>query len=261
MCQAFGCSDAHSIIASICSSTRRSAAVSFFGISGNSSRDFLPVDRHIARRINAEPNLRAPDAQNADFYVGTDDHGFFEKTSDDEHSGFLAAVGRATIIAQRPVQGLNSGPRGPRALKCELMDLNKLDPVMRLALSVIKRAVAGDCGPLVEKTLAHYEPTLHRCHDNVREFVAMHPEHKHVFGFLVAQRPAFDDSLVIAHSAVETPEGLLVDITPSESEFAYPFVRHVGTREEFDLIANEHMVEVPNFLVRELVLEARGDAK
>jgi hypothetical protein len=136
------------------------------------------------------------------------------------------------------------------------MDLSELDPAMRLAISVIKRAVAGKATPLVERTLKHYDPTPHRCHDNVREFVEKYPECKHVFGFLVAQRKLLDDTLVIAHSAVETPDGLLVDITPSESEFAYPFVRHVGTPEEFDLIAADlFMIEVPNSLVRQFVLK------
>jgi hypothetical protein len=136
------------------------------------------------------------------------------------------------------------------------MDLSGIDPAMRLALSVIKRAVAGECGPLEQRGLKHYDPTLHRCHDNVREFVEKYPECKHVFGFLVAQRKILDDTLVIAHSAVETPEGLLVDITPSESEFSYPFVRHVGTPEEFELIADDpFMIEVPNSLVRQFVLK------
>jgi hypothetical protein len=137
------------------------------------------------------------------------------------------------------------------------MDLSELDPATLLAISVIKRAVAGECEPLEQRGLKHYEPTLHRCHDNVREFVAMHPECKHVFGFLVAQRKALDDTLIIAHSAVRTPDGLLVDITPSESEFRYPFVPHVGTPEEFELIAGSErfMVEVPNSLVRQFVLK------
>jgi|SRR5580658_247092 hypothetical protein len=136
------------------------------------------------------------------------------------------------------------------------MELNDLDPAMRLAISVIQRCVAGQGVELQQKVLVHYEPTLHRCHDNVREFVEKFPECKHVFGFLVAQRKLLDDTLVIAHSAVETPEGSLVDITPSESEFAYPFVRHVGTPEEFDLIAADpFMIEVPNSLVRQFALK------
>jgi hypothetical protein len=137
------------------------------------------------------------------------------------------------------------------------VELNDLDPAMRVALSVIKRCVAGEGAPLVERTLKHYDPTLHRCHDNVREFVEKYPECKQVFGFLVAQRQMLDDTLVIAHSAVGTPDGLLVDITPSESEFAYPFVPHVGTLEEFDLIAvDPFMVAVPNSLVRQFLADA-----
>jgi hypothetical protein len=75
-----------------------------------------------------------------------------------------------------------------------------------------------------------------------------------VFGFLVG--PSLYGTLVIAHSAVGAPDGSLNDITPSESEFAYPFVSHTGSREEFELIAavDPFMIEVPNRLLDELAL-------
>jgi hypothetical protein len=136
------------------------------------------------------------------------------------------------------------------------VQLSDLDPAMRLAISVIKRAVAGEGAPLEERTLKHYDTTPHRCHDNVRAFVALYPECGHVFGFLVAQRELFDDTLVIAHSAVRTPDGALVDITQSESEYRYTFVPHVGTPEEFELIAAPpYMVGVPNTLVWQFALK------
>jgi hypothetical protein len=136
------------------------------------------------------------------------------------------------------------------------MELSDLDPAMRLAISVIKRCVVGEGVPLEYRTLKHFKPTPHRCHDNVREFVALYPNYCHVFGFLVAQRKILDDTLVIAHSAVGMPDASLVDITPSESDFTYPFVRHEGTPEEFQLIAADpHMVEVPNSFVRQFVLK------
>src|SRR5271163_4324616 len=109
---------------------------------------------------------------------------------------------------------------------------------MRLAISVIERCVAGDCVPLVEKSLRDFQPTPHRCHDNVREWVALNPKFRHIRGFLVANRlPISDGTLVIAHSAVADTDGTLCDITPSELEVRYPFVRHLGTTEEFELIA------------------------
>jgi hypothetical protein len=135
--------------------------------------------------------------------------------------------------------------------------MSDLDPAMQLALSVIKRAVAGECVELQQKELRDWQPTAHLCHENVRQWVKLYPKYTHVYGFLVAnQMPTLDSTLVIAHSVVGAPDGSLNDITPSESYFRYSFVRHLGTREEFELIAAEpHMVEVPNSLVRELVLK------
>lgn len=129
-----------------------------------------------------------------------------------------------------------------------------LNPATLLAISVIRRVIAGDCVPLVEKTLRDYNPTPHRCHDNVREWVALYPKYQHVRGFLVANQPHNDTTIVISHSVVADTDGTLCDITPSETEFRYPFVQHVGTNEEFELIAAREpaWLEVPNSLLRKL---------
>lgn len=136
----------------------------------------------------------------------------------------------------------------------------ELDPATNLAVSVIRRALAGESVELVEKVLTHYEPTAHRCHDNVREWVKLYPKYKQVNGFLVANQQAIDTSIVIAHCAVEDTEGTLCDITPSDAMYRYPFVRHVGTEAEFELIAGREpfLLEIPNHLLRRLgVIEAR----
>jgi|KBSMisStandDraft_5_1062788.scaffolds.fasta_scaffold250264_3 hypothetical protein len=131
---------------------------------------------------------------------------------------------------------------------------SEVDPATLLAMSVIRRCIAGDCVPLVDKTLIKYDPTPHRCHDNVREWVKLHPKFKHVYGFLVANQRDIETSVVIAHSAVEDTDGTLCDITPSESEYRYPFVRHLGTEAEFELIAAREpaFLEIPNLLLRRL---------
>ena len=126
---------------------------------------------------------------------------------------------------------------------------------MRLAITIIRRCLAGEGIELEQKTLMHYEPTPHRCHDNVREFVEKYPACTHVRGFLVANRlPIADTTLVMAHSAVGAPDGSLNDITPSELNVWYPFVRHTATSDEFEIIAafEPFMVEVPNSMLREL---------
>src|SRR5258706_3222356 len=137
------------------------------------------------------------------------------------------------------------------------MDLENLDERMRLAIGVIRRCLAGEGVELQQKTLTRYDPTLHRCHDNVREFVAKFPAYTHVCGFFVANRqPIADTTLVIAHSAVRAPDGSLNDITPSELDVRHPFVPHTGTPEQFELIAatEPFMVEVPNALLRALFI-------
>jgi hypothetical protein len=139
------------------------------------------------------------------------------------------------------------------------MELTNLDPRMRLAISIIQRCLAGEGVELEPKALTHYDPTLHRCHDNVREFVEKYPVCTHVRGFLVANRqPIADTTLVMAHSAVGAPDGSMNDITPSELNVRYPFVPHTGTREEFELIAASEpfMVEIPNAWLRELSIIA-----
>lgn len=120
------------------------------------------------------------------------------------------------------------------------------------AISVVERCLAGDCVPLVEKTLRDYQPMAHLCHDNVREWIKLYPKYQHVRGFLVANRPEPDTTLMIAHSAVEGTDGTLCDKTPSDFYARLPFVRRVGTLEEFELIAAHEpfMVETPNALLR-----------
>ena len=50
---------------------------------------------------------------------------------------------------------------------------------------------------------------------------------------------------VTGHSLVENEHGELVDITPTQASQDYPFVRHVGTDEEFAAMANAVHVDVP----------------
>lgn len=59
---------------------------------------------------------------------------------------------------------------------------------------------------------------------------------------------------MIAHSVVAGTDSTLCDITPSELDVRYPFVRHVGTLEEFELIAASEpfTLEVSNSLLRRL---------
>jgi hypothetical protein len=131
-----------------------------------------------------------------------------------------------------------------------------LSPEARLAISIIRRCLAGEGAPLVEMELRDYDATPNACHNNVAEWVAEHPEHEHVRGFLVANRAPWgsDGTIVVAHSVVGDADGVLRDITPNVIGVRLPFVRHLGTRDEFNLIAEHEpfTYEVPNSLLRRL---------
>ena len=91
-----------------------------------------------------------------------------------------------------------------------------------------------------------WSPRPKFCHDNVAVWVDRCPQHKHVYGYVI-----FDHRLltrtwqVHPHSVVELEDGMLIDITPSGVSHPYPFIRHVGTEEEFAEMAVAMWVDVP----------------
>jgi hypothetical protein len=88
-------------------------------------------------------------------------------------------------------------------------------------------------------------PLPHRCHDNVAAWVSVSPHHKAVRGYvLFPPNPLYGGILVQAHTVVEMEEGAF-DITPTGASQSYPFVRHTGTDEEFELMAAAVRVVVP----------------
>lgn len=103
------------------------------------------------------------------------------------------------------------------------------------AVIAIDRQVATD----------DWSPKLHCCHDNVRDWVARNPGHKHVTGYLIFDLRIIGCWLVQPHSLVEFEDGILVDITPHGASQQYPFVRHVGSDEEFAEMAVAIRIEVP----------------
>lgn len=91
-----------------------------------------------------------------------------------------------------------------------------------------------------------WQPTARNCHSNVATWVSNRPIYKAVLGFVVVPpmppfRPYWD---VIAHAVVEDEGGMLMDITPSGAEYVYPFVRHLGTLEEFQQFADAVSVKI-----------------
>jgi hypothetical protein len=92
-------------------------------------------------------------------------------------------------------------------------------------------------GVLVERATVQidgWSPALHSCHDNAAKWVELHPGHKVVHGWLYFDfGGAFDWVRFNHHSVIETDDGKLLDITPAGPALTYPFIRHLGSVEEF----------------------------
>jgi hypothetical protein len=86
-------------------------------------------------------------------------------------------------------------------------------------------------------------PAAHHCHANVDRWVRYSPAHKRVRGFVLFG-PQFGVWRVTAHSLVELADGTLVDITPHGASQLYPFVRHIGTNEQFEEFASHGEINV-----------------
>ena len=79
-----------------------------------------------------------------------------------------------------------------------------------------------------------WQPKPGECHANV-DFWALHdPQYQVVRGWLFC-----NPYVVNAHSVLESPEGVLCDITPptpNDERLSMRFVRHTGTEEEYALL-------------------------
>ena len=83
--------------------------------------------------------------------------------------------------------------------------------------------------------IGDWGPAIHECYRNVDIWVHHNPRYRGIDGFIY-----FDWLAVLGfirfqpHAVIENENGELVDITPHGAEGDYPFIRHVGTREEYD---------------------------
>jgi hypothetical protein len=121
-----------------------------------------------------------------------------------------------------------------------------MDAIARLAALVVTRQHQS---VILRRKLVHigrWTPTINRCHDNVAIWVAKNTQHKHVHGFIFMDlRPKAACIRVMAHSAVETEDGTLCDITPQGASTVCPFIRHSGTDEEFELFGRVEYFDMP----------------
>jgi len=130
------------------------------------------------------------------------------------------------------------------AAKCNIQV--DTDSIARVAAFVVKRLHQSVTLRRKVVNIGGWTPTINRCHDNVAIWVAKNPQHKHVHGFIYMDlRPNANCIRLMAHSAVETEDGALCDITPHEASTDYPFIRHLGTDEEFELFGRVEYFDLP----------------
>jgi hypothetical protein len=125
----------------------------------------------------------------------------------------------------------------------------RVQRMQNLALAVLDRRSNAEAYECREVRLIDNEggpdwlPLAHHCHANVQMWVHHSPAHKRVKGFVLFG-PEFGVWKVLAHSLVELEDGRLVDITPHGASQQYPFVRHIGTDEEFEEFADHGQINV-----------------
>lgn len=86
-----------------------------------------------------------------------------------------------------------------------------------------------------------WKPERSRCHPNVDYWVSLHPDLNPVRGWMISSEDGDGRCLFVAHSVVGDA-GELYDITLSGQEECNlnPFLRHLGTEEEFKVIRERH---------------------
>jgi hypothetical protein len=121
--------------------------------------------------------------------------------------------------------------------------------VEELAAYLYKHRGEAKAVPFAEYQLADWRPTPNDCHRNVDHWVAQNPGYRAVRGWLVfdfringpllGMRPHFRFN---AHSTVRSPDGTIVDITPSYASQRYPFMPHPFDEQSFVALVNEKKI-------------------
>jgi hypothetical protein len=107
------------------------------------------------------------------------------------------------------------------------------DLLQQLALALYGRLNEAVYLERAKARVGPWEPQMHYCHENVRDWVKYNPQHKHVFGFVFFDLSRFGYVEFQPHSVIEMEDGTLVDITPHQASDDYPFLRHTGSDDEF----------------------------
>jgi len=91
---------------------------------------------------------------------------------------------------------------------------------------ILRRATAS---------IGEWRPQIHWCEKNVEAWVRFNPQHKRADGYVFFDYRFWGLGFVRfqPHVVIENEAGELVDITPHEAADDHPFIRHIGSRDQF----------------------------
>lgn len=77
------------------------------------------------------------------------------------------------------------------------------------------------------------------CHHNVSELHLFDNSYKPVRGWLYFDLPGLDFVKFVSHSVIKTPNGKLIDITPTDTPREYPFIEGNLSEDEYAYLVKE----------------------
>jgi hypothetical protein len=95
----------------------------------------------------------------------------------------------------------------------------------------------------------NWQPTPNDCHRNVTVLCSLNPAYAVVRGWLAADYLALGFYKFFAHSVVEDAAGNLVDVTPNQLPWNYPFLKHDPADGDFaDIVDNQQIVSITHWV-------------
>ena len=88
-------------------------------------------------------------------------------------------------------------------------------------------------------SIGQWRPQPHECVQNIETWARHNPQHKRVDGFVYFDYTFRGFVRFSPHCVLENEQGELVDITPHKASDDYPFIRHSGSREEFEALLEQ----------------------
>jgi len=114
------------------------------------------------------------------------------------------------------------------------MGRNSKQELQRLARRLYRRRREGVIVPFVAVSLEDWKPQEQDCHANVNHWVLANDcRCSAVRGWTYIAHSLRGCPSFVAHSVVETEDGNLIDITPTQARRRFPFIRDKGRRGEY----------------------------